>query len=50
VRVAAAEALGQLGDPQAVEPLESVRKDSDDRVRRAAMNALRRLEESHPEQ
>jgi HEAT repeat protein len=42
-RLHAARALGELGDPRAVEPLQVALTDSDPRVRRAARRALERL-------
>jgi HEAT repeat protein len=43
VRRAAAEALGQIGDPRAAEPLKAAFEDSDSNVRRAATDALAAL-------
>ena len=43
VRRTAAEALSNIGDPQAVEPLISTLKDSDKYVRKAAAEALREM-------
>ena len=40
VKIAAADALGPLGDPMAVEPLAALVKDEDAGVRRAAVRAL----------
>jgi HEAT repeat protein len=43
VRAAAATALGKIGDPQAVEPLEKVRQDQDADVESAAAKAIEEL-------
>jgi HEAT repeat protein len=43
VRLAAARALGEIGDPQAVEPLLAALKDQHSSVRRAAAEALGRI-------
>ncbi len=43
VRKAAAEAIGQIGDAQAVEPLVAALKDEENSVRRAAVMALGRI-------
>ena len=42
-REAAADALGEIGDPKAVEPLIAALKDPDDDVREAAAEALGRI-------
>jgi HEAT repeat protein len=42
-RIAAAEALGKLGDRRAVEPFQTLLKDEDADVRQAASEALTRL-------
>jgi len=43
VRLAAAEALGEIGSVKAVEPLYKAKKDEDKRVRLAAVKSLRKL-------
>jgi HEAT repeat protein len=43
VRVAAAEALGRIGDPRAVEPLKALLNDPYANVRQAAERALEAL-------
>ncbi|MGZ8932518.1 MAG: HEAT repeat domain-containing protein, partial [Halobacteriota archaeon] len=47
VREAAALALGQLGDPRAMDPLNEALEDTDQRVQKAAAHALQGITEKN---
>ena len=48
VRWRAARALGQIGDPSALEALEAVREHDDRSLRREAQEAIRRIQSRNP--
>jgi HEAT repeat protein len=49
VRLAAAEALAEIGDEQAIEPLKRALESENDEVRETAARALKMIEEQHRE-